>query len=81
MNDEGKRLAGFVQRTPLWRESQVVLLEIEVDVEEEPRADPWNSYDAARFAWSPARPDSGAGYKPNATPTRAPCDFLAVEPA
>jgi len=52
VDEEGNRLAGFTQRVQLWRESQVVLLDVELDVAEEPRADPWNSYYAARFAWS-----------------------------
>jgi alpha-mannosidase len=52
VDQEGKPLAGFSQRVQLWRESQVALLDIELDVAEEPRADPWSSYYAARFAWS-----------------------------
>ena len=35
----------------------MALLEIELDVAEEPRADPWSSYYAARFAWSDAAAD------------------------
>jgi alpha-mannosidase len=49
---EGKRLAGFVQRMQIWRGVRVIGLEIELDVAEAPRADPWNSYYASRFAWS-----------------------------
>jgi alpha-mannosidase len=52
LDHEGRRLAGFVQRTQLPRGSRVVRLEIELDVAEEPRADPWVSYYCARFAWS-----------------------------
>src|SRR5262249_15004167 len=32
--------------------SRVIGLEIELEPEQEPRADPWNSYYAARFAWA-----------------------------
>ncbi len=49
---EGRRLAGYQQRTRLVRGSRIVELEIELDVDEPPRADPWNSYYASRFAWS-----------------------------
>jgi alpha-mannosidase len=53
---DGRRLAGFSQWYRLWRGGRVVELEIELDPEEEPRADPWGSYYCARFAW----PDEGA---------------------
>lgn len=53
---DGQRLAGFRQITCLWFGSRIVRVTIELDVAEEPRADPWNSYYAARFAW----PDAGA---------------------
>jgi alpha-mannosidase len=49
---EGKRLAGYRQTYQLWRGSQVLLVQVELDVAEEPRVDPWNSYYAARFAWA-----------------------------
>ncbi|MBI1900297.1 MAG: hypothetical protein HYS13_04170 [Planctomycetia bacterium] len=49
---EGKRLAGFRQTLRLARGSRILEIEGELDVTEEPRADPWNSYYAARFAWS-----------------------------
>ena len=51
LDETGERVAGFTQRIELWRGSRVVGLEIELDVEREPRADPWNSYYASRFAW------------------------------
>jgi alpha-mannosidase len=53
---EGRRRAGFRQSTQLWAGSRVVRVDIELDAIEEPRADPWNSYYAARFAW----PDDAA---------------------
>jgi alpha-mannosidase len=48
---EGRRLAGYEQRIRLSKGSRVVELEIELDMAEGLRADPWNSYYAARFAW------------------------------
>ena len=53
---DGRRLAGFSQRYRLWRGGRVVELDIELEPEEAPRADPWGSYYCARFAW----PDEGA---------------------
>ncbi|HEX7380211.1 MAG TPA: hypothetical protein VF278_24050 [Pirellulales bacterium] len=51
VDPEGSRIAGFTQRVGLARGSRVVLLEIELDTDLPPRADPWNSYYACRFAW------------------------------
>ena len=53
---DGRRLAGFSQWYRLWRGGRIVELEMELEPEEEPRADPWGSYYCARFAW----PDEGA---------------------
>jgi alpha-mannosidase len=52
MDRQGHRVAGYRQTTRVVRGSRVVELEIEIDVERPPEADPWNSYYAARFAWS-----------------------------
>lgn len=52
LSPEGRSLARFEQRYRLPRGSRVLELEISLDVEEPPRADPWNSYYAARFAWA-----------------------------
>ena len=49
---EGRTLAGFQQTYQLWRGSRVLLIQIELDPQEEPRRDPWNSYYACRFAWA-----------------------------
>lgn len=49
---EDRPLASFVQRLQVWRGMRVIGLEIELDVREQPRADPWNSYYAIRFAWA-----------------------------
>ncbi len=49
---QGARLAGFRQSVQVWRSLPVIGIEVELDVVEEPRADPWNSYYASRFGWS-----------------------------
>ena len=51
MDLEGRKLAGFTQTYRLERGSRVLMVDIELDIVEPPRADPWNSYYAARFAW------------------------------
>ncbi len=48
---EGRRFGGFRQATQAWAGSRVIRIELELTDLEEPRADPWNSYYAARFAW------------------------------
>jgi alpha-mannosidase len=48
---EGKRVAGYRQLARMRAASRVLELEIELDIDEEPRADPWNAYYAVRFAW------------------------------
>jgi len=48
---EDRRLAGFRQSVQVWSLSNVVRIDVELEDIEEPRADPWNSYYAARFAW------------------------------
>ena len=52
VNHHGERLAGFVQTMRVLRGSRVLELEIELDVDEPPGADPWDSYYAVRLAWS-----------------------------
>ncbi len=54
---EGQRMAGFKQTYQLWRACPVLLIDIELDISEDPRADAWNSYYAARFAWADAAAD------------------------
>lgn len=51
---EVRRLAGFRQTTRVWRGSRVVEIEIELDVDQLPGSNPWDSYYAARFAWGDA---------------------------
>ncbi len=49
---EGAELAGFVQRYRATRGSRVLQIDIELEPREQPRADPWNSYVACRWAWA-----------------------------
>ena len=51
MDREGRRVAGFRQTTRVWRGSRVIELLIELDIDRQPGANPWDSYYAARFAW------------------------------
>jgi alpha-mannosidase len=48
----GRKLAGFVQKFRATRGSRVLRIDIELQPEEEPRADAWNSYYACRLAWA-----------------------------
>ncbi|QDU94743.1 hypothetical protein [Lignipirellula cremea] len=43
--------ADFQQRYQVFKGSRVLRIEIELDPHVEPKADPWNSYFCARFAW------------------------------
>ena len=67
----GRRLAGFVQRTQVWQGGRVARIEVELDPAEELRADPWNSYYAARFAWSDSAADLSRGVQGACHPTEA----------
>ena len=49
---QGRRLAGFKQTARAWRSSRILELEIEIDVDQLPGPNPWNSYYACRFAWN-----------------------------
>jgi alpha-mannosidase len=51
VGDEGQTLARFRQTTGVWAGSRIVRCTFEFDEIEEPLADPWGSYHAARFAW------------------------------
>lgn len=48
---DGSRIAKFEQRYQLWRGSRILLLDVRLEIDEEPAADPWNCYYALRFAW------------------------------
>jgi alpha-mannosidase len=52
VDHEGKKLAGYVQTYRAYRGSRVLQIEIDLDPVEEPKADVWNSYFCARFAWA-----------------------------
>lgn len=65
---EGKKLASFVQRYRISRGSRVLQVQVELDPVEQPRADPWNSYYCARFAW----PDPSAELFRTLHQTRVP---------
>ncbi len=45
-------LAFFKQTTRVWRHRPVVEVEIELDLQKVPDADPWTNYYALRFAWN-----------------------------
>ncbi len=48
---QGRRLAGFKQTACAWQANRILELEIQLDIERLPEANPWNSYYACRFAW------------------------------
>lgn len=48
---EGQPVARFVQRMLVRRGSPLVYLDVELEIERQPEADPWDSYYALRFAW------------------------------
>ena len=68
LDREGKKLAGFVQKYRISRGSRVLQVQVELDPSEQPRADPWNSYYCARFAW----PDPSAEMFRTLHQTRTP---------
>ncbi|MBS0207829.1 MAG: hypothetical protein JSS27_02645 [Planctomycetes bacterium] len=68
---EGQVLALFTQEYELWRGSRTLLIDITLDIKEPPRADAWNSYYAARFAWSEPSAELVRGVALAAQPTEA----------
>jgi alpha-mannosidase len=75
VDPEGKRIAGFTQRVGLSRGSRVAQMDIELDTELLPRADPWNSYYACRFAWG----DEAAELRRSVGLTSQPTDARNIE--
>ncbi|MGE0609660.1 MAG: hypothetical protein AB7O62_21390, partial [Pirellulales bacterium] len=75
VDPEGKVLANFEQKVQAWRGSPVLNLEIHLDIHEEPRADPWNSYYASRFAWG----DSGADIRRSVSGVSHPTEAKKLE--
>jgi alpha-mannosidase len=61
VDERGKQLARFVQQVSLTRASRVMMLDLELEIDEPPRADPWRSYYACRFAWSDESATLGRG--------------------
>ncbi len=68
---EGRKLAGFTQTTQVVRGSPLVTVDVELDVEELPRAEAWGSYYAIRLAWEDETADLGRGVFLQHHPTRA----------
>ncbi len=52
LDREGRLQANYRQTFRLWRGTRVLHLEIELDPQITPAADPWNAYYACRFAWA-----------------------------
>jgi alpha-mannosidase len=75
VDPHGQRLAAFRQTVQVGRGSRVIELEIELEIDQEPRADPWNSYYAARFAW----PDEAADLYRGVSMLRQPTDAKRLE--
>ncbi len=51
MDREGVRVAGFVEWLRVRRGSPILEIEVELDPDREPEANPWDSYYGLRFAW------------------------------
>lgn len=66
---EGKLLARFQQRVRVVQGSPLVTLEINLDITEQPRAEAWGSYYAARFAWGDPETRLGRGFYNMHVPT------------
>jgi alpha-mannosidase len=52
VDHQGRRLATFRQTFRIVRAIPQLYLTIEIEPEEQPRGDPWNSYYASRLAWA-----------------------------
>ena len=52
LDREGKLQANYRETFRLWRGTRVLHLQVTIEPELEPAADPWNSYYACRFAWA-----------------------------
>jgi alpha-mannosidase len=71
----GKSLCGFQQTYRVWRGSRVLQIEIELDPQMEPKADPWNSYYCLRWAWA----DEAADMWRSVNQTRQPIGGQNIE--
>jgi len=52
LDGDGRAVARYVQTAQVWRGSPVAVIDVELSEADEPRADAWNSYYCARFAWA-----------------------------
>ena len=48
---KGARLAGYRQTIRVWRGRPVVEIDVELEIERMPDAEPWHNYFTSRFAW------------------------------
>lgn len=71
----GKVLSTYQQTYRVWRGSRVLQIEIELDPQEEPKADPWNSYYCIRWAWA----DEAADLSRTLQQTRQPIGGQQIE--
>jgi alpha-mannosidase len=75
LDRSGRRAAGFQQTTRVWRGSRVIELLIELDVQQQPGSNPWDSYYAARFAWK----DETATIHRGVSLANMPTDLTSIE--
>lgn len=71
LDPEAKPIAKFTQKFRVAAGSPLVEVEIELDITEQPRAEAWGSYYAARFAWPDENTDLGRGVFLTHQPTKA----------
>jgi alpha-mannosidase len=75
LDRQGRRLAGFRQTTRIWRGSRVIELDIELQPDEPPGSDPWESYYASRLAWA----DHSASLYRSVNQAVLPSDAMQME--
>jgi alpha-mannosidase len=71
LDPEAKPIAKFSQRFTIVQGSPLVQVEIKLDITEQPRAEAWGSYYAARFAWPDESTSMGRGVFLTHQPTKA----------
>lgn len=69
---QGQRLAGFVETFEARRGSRVLCVSIDLELDHLPDGVPWQSYYAARFAWSDETANTYRGVGLTSQPTDAP---------
>ena len=75
LDRQGRRVAGFRQTTRVWRGSRIIELDIELEPDEPPGPDPWNSYYASRLAWA----DDAASFYRGVNQAVLPTDAVRME--